>query len=165
MWLRDYHADGLSLDAVHAFADGGAVHLLEQLAADVRALAARLNRDLVLIAESDTNDPRLVTAREAGGYSLDAHWNDDFHHSVHAAITGERQGYYRDFGSMAAVAKTLTRAYFHDGIWSSFRGRSHGRPVDVLRMSAHRFVGCLQNHDQVGNRPATGSPPACPSTC
>ncbi len=155
MWLRDYHLDGLRLDAVHALEDHRALHLLEQLAADVHALAARLNRELVLIAESDANDPRLVTSREAGGYGLTAQWSDDFHHAVHAAVTGERQGYYCDFGSMAALAKTLTRVYFHDGGWSRFRGRSHGRQVDVFRVPAHRFVGYLQDHDQVGNR-ATG---------
>ncbi len=155
MWLRDYHLDGLRLDAVHALEDRRALHVLEQLAAEVQALAARLNRELVLIAESDANDPRLVTSREAGGYGLTAQWSDDFHHAVHAAITGERQGYYCDFGSMSALAKTLTRVFFHDGGWSRFRGRSHGRQVDVFRVPAHRFIGYLQDHDQVGNR-ATG---------
>jgi malto-oligosyltrehalose trehalohydrolase len=155
MWLRDYHLDGLRLDAVHALADNRALHFLEELAADVHALAAALNRDLVLVAESDANDPRLVTAREAGGYGLTGQWSDDFHHAVHAAITGERQGYYHDFGSLAALAKTYTRVFFHDGTWSSFRGRTHGRPVDVLRLPADRFLGYLQDHDQVGNR-ATG---------
>jgi maltooligosyltrehalose trehalohydrolase len=154
MWLRDYHLDGLRLDAVHALEDRGAVHLLEQLTTEVRALAARLDRELVLIAESDANDPRLVTPLEAGGYGLDAQWNDDFHHALHAAITGERLGYYGDFGSMAALAKTMTRAFFHDGGWSSFRGRYHGRAVDVLSVPAYRFVGYLQDHDQVGNRAA-----------
>jgi malto-oligosyltrehalose trehalohydrolase len=152
MWLRDYHLDGLRLDAVHALEDRRALHFLEQLAAEVQALAARLNRDLVLIAESDANDPRLVTSREAGGYGLTAQWSDDFHHAVHAAITGERQGYYCDFGSMAALDKTLTRVFFHDGSWSAFRGRSHGRQVDIFRVPAHRFLGYLQNHDQIGNR-------------
>jgi malto-oligosyltrehalose trehalohydrolase len=155
MWLRDYHLDGLRLDAVHALEDHRALHFLEQLAAEVQALAAHLNRGLVLIAESDENNPRLVTAREAGGYGLDGQWSDDFHHAVHAAITGERQAYYTDFAPLAALAKALTKVFFHDGTWSSFRGRTHGRPVDVLRIPAHRFVGFLQNHDQIGNR-ATG---------
>jgi maltooligosyltrehalose trehalohydrolase len=155
MWLRDYHLDGLRLDAVHALEDHRALHFLEQLAAGVQALAAHLNRELVLIAESDENNPRVVTAREAGGYGLDGQWSDDFHHAVHAAITGERQGYYADFAPLAALAKTLTRVFFHDGTWSAFRGRSHGRPVDVLLIPAHRFVSFLQNHDQIGNR-ATG---------
>jgi malto-oligosyltrehalose trehalohydrolase len=155
MWLRDYHLDGLRLDAVHALEDHRALHFLEELAAQVQALAAWLNRELVLVAESDLNDPRLVTSREAGGYGLTAQWSDDFHHAVHAAITGERQGYYGDFGSMAVLAKTYTKVFCHDGIWSSFRGRTHGRQVDVFRLPAHRFLGYLQDHDQVGNR-ATG---------
>jgi malto-oligosyltrehalose trehalohydrolase len=155
MWLRDYHLDGVRLDAVHALEDHRALHFLEQLTGEVQALAAHLNRDLVLIAESDANDPRLVTSREAGGYGLTAQWSDDFHHTVHAALTGERQGYYVDFGSLAALAHTITRVFFHDGSWSEFRGRSHGRQVDVFRVPAHRFLGYLQNHDQIGNR-ATG---------
>ena len=153
MWLRDFHLDGLRLDAVHALEDRRALHILEELAAEVQALAARLNRELVLVAESDTNDPKLVTSREAGGYGLTAQWSDDFHHAVHAAVTGERQGYYCDFGSLAALAKTYTRVFYHDGIWSAFRGRTHGRNVDVFRVPAHRFLGYLQNHDQIGNRP------------
>jgi malto-oligosyltrehalose trehalohydrolase len=152
MWLRDYHIDGLRLDAVHALEDHRALNFLEELAAEVQALAARLNRELVLVAESDANDPRLVTSREAGGYGLTAQWSDDFHHAVFSAVTGERQGYYSDFGSLAALAKAYTRVFFHDGTWSSFRGRTHGRQVDVLRIPAHRFLGYLQDHDQVGNR-------------
>ena len=152
MWLRDYHIDGLRLDAVHALEDHRAVHILEELAVAVDVFAASAGRSIALIAETDLNDPRLITAREAGGYGLTAQWNDDFHHAVHSAVTGERQGYYGDFGSLSAVAKTLTRAYFHDGTWSSFRGRTHGRPVDVLRVPACRFVCFVQDHDQVGNR-------------
>jgi len=155
MWLRDYHLDGLRLDAVHAFEDHRALHILEELAVEVQGLGTLLNRELVLIAESDLNDPRLVSSREAGGFGLAAQWSDDFHHAVHAAVTGERQGYYGDFGSMGALVKTLTRVFFHDGNYSSFRGRSHGRPVDLLRIPSFRFLGYLQDHDQVGNR-ATG---------
>src|SRR6202034_3649074 len=121
MWLRDYHLDGLRLDAVHALADNRALHLLEELAGRVQALSAALGRELLLIAESDQNSPRLVTAREAGGFGLGGQWSDDFHHAVHAAVTGERQGYYGDFGSMSCLAKVFTRAYFHDGTWSSLR--------------------------------------------
>jgi maltooligosyltrehalose trehalohydrolase len=154
-WLRDYHADGLRLDAVHALVDHRAVHVLEELAAEVDALAAHLGRPLTLIAESDLNDPRLVTPREAGGYGLHAQWNDDAHHALHTLLTGERQGYYADFGSPECLATVLTGAFFHTGTWSSFRGRTHGRPVDRQRTPAHRFVAYLQNHDQIGNR-ATG---------
>jgi malto-oligosyltrehalose trehalohydrolase len=152
MWLRDYHFDGLRLDAVHALEDHRAVHLLEELAVAVDALAAASGRSMILVAESDLNDPRLINTRQAGGHGLTAQWSDDLHHAVFAAVTGERQGYYADFGTLFAVAKTLTRAYFHDGTWSSFRGRSHGRPVDLLQVPAYRFVCFLQDHDQVGNR-------------
>jgi malto-oligosyltrehalose trehalohydrolase len=152
MWLRDYHMDGLRLDAVHALEDHRAMHVLEELAVAVDALAAASGRSMVLVAESDLNDPRLITARQAGGYGLTAQWSDDFHHAVYAAVTGERAGYYDDFGTLFAIAKTLTKAYFHDGTWSSFRGRSHGRPVDVLQVPAYRMVCFLQDHDQVGNR-------------
>ncbi|MQA16612.1 MAG: malto-oligosyltrehalose trehalohydrolase [Pseudonocardiaceae bacterium] len=155
MWLRDYHLDGLRLDAVHALVDRRATHLLEELAREVDALAAHLRRPLSLIAESDLNDPVIVTPRAAGGYGLAAQWDDDIHHCLHATLTGERQGYYADFGSLQGLARTLRGAFFHDGRWSSFRDRSHGRPVDTERLPGSAFVAYLQNHDQVGNR-ATG---------
>jgi maltooligosyltrehalose trehalohydrolase len=152
LWLRDYHVDGLRLDAVHAFDDRGAVHLLEQLAVEVDALSAQVGRPLSLIAESDLNDPRLITSREAGGYGLHGQWNDDAHHALHTLLTGERQGYYTDFGSLQCLSDVLTGAFFHAGTWSAFRGRVHGRPVDRARTPGHRFVVYLQNHDQIGNR-------------
>jgi maltooligosyltrehalose trehalohydrolase len=149
-WLRDYHVDGLRIDAVHAFFDTSAVHFLEQLAEEVTALEAALGRHLVLIAESDLNDPRLVRSRDAGGFGLDAHWSDDIHHALHAALTGERHGYYEDFGTLNDVARALERAYVYDGRRSPFRRRRHGRSAAGL--PGHRFVAYLQNHDQVGNR-------------
>ncbi|MBO0849964.1 MAG: malto-oligosyltrehalose trehalohydrolase, partial [Pseudonocardia sp.] len=155
MWLRDFHVDGLRLDAVHALRDTRAVHVLEELAVEVAAVEAHVRRPLTLIAESDLNDPRLVTAREGGGYGLHAQWNDDVHHQLHATLTGERQGYYADFGTLPGLADTLRGAYFHAGTWSSFRRRHHGRPVDTARIPGHRFLAYLQNHDQIGNR-ATG---------
>jgi maltooligosyltrehalose trehalohydrolase len=154
-WLRDYHVDGLRLDAVHAFVDSNAVHLLEQLAVEVESLSTHLRRPFSLIAESDLNDPRLITAREAGGYGLQAQWDDDVHHALHALLSGERQGYYGDFGSLSCLAAVLEGAFFHAGTWSSFRRRRHGRPVDRGTVPGHRFVAYLQNHDQIGNR-ATG---------
>ena len=150
MWLRDYHFDGLRLDAVHAFIDRSATHFLEQLATEVEQLQAALGRYFVLIAESDLNDPRLVTAQEAGGYGLDAQWSDDFHHALVAAITGERMGYYKDFGPLADVAAALQHVFVYAGRYSSSRDREHGRPVGKL--PGWRFVGYAQTHDQVGNR-------------
>ncbi|WP_406391235.1 malto-oligosyltrehalose trehalohydrolase [Streptomyces sp. NBC_00887] len=153
-WLRDYRLDGLRLDAVHALADSRALTFLEELSGAVDALAAELGRPLSLIAESDLCDPRTTTPREEGGLGLHAQWNDDFHHCLHTALTGESTGYYADFAAapLAALAKTVTSAFFHDGTYSSFRGRTHGRPVDVTRAPAHRFVGYAQTHDQIGNR-------------
>ncbi|MFI5873698.1 malto-oligosyltrehalose trehalohydrolase [Streptomyces sp. NPDC051445] len=153
-WLRDYRLDGLRLDAVHALADTRACHFLEELSSAVDALAAETGRPLFLIAESDLNDPRLITPRREGGLGLHAQWNDDFHHALHTALTGESQGYYADFArdSFAALAKTLTGGFFHDGTYSGFRGRGHGRPLDRSRLPAHRLLGYTQTHDQIGNR-------------
>ncbi|GAA1902612.1 malto-oligosyltrehalose trehalohydrolase [Streptantibioticus ferralitis] len=155
-WLRDYRLDGLRLDAVHALADTRALPFLEELSAAVDALAAETGQPLFLIAESDLNDPRTTAPREAGGLGLHAQWSDDFHHALHTALTGESQGYYADFARapLAALAKTLTGVWFHDGTYSSFRGRAHGRPLPGT-VPAHRFLGYAQTHDQIGNR-ATG---------
>jgi maltooligosyltrehalose trehalohydrolase len=150
MWLRDYHLDGLRIDAVHAFVDRSAIHFLEQLAVEIEALASVLGRRLELIAESDLNDPRVVTPQKAGGYGINAQWSDDFHHALFTLLHPETLGYYVDFGSMAQLAKALTRVFVYDGIYSKYRRRLHGRPVEGL--SAHRFLGFIQNHDQVGNR-------------
>ena len=152
MFLRDYHVDGLRLDAVHALSDGSETHLLEELAVEVAALSAHVGRPLTLIAESDLNDPRMVTPREAGGYGLDAQWSDDFHHALHVALTRETDGYYADFEPLSALAKVCERGFFHDGTYSSFRGRDHGVPIDTGCMPTWRLVVCSQNHDQVGNR-------------
>jgi maltooligosyltrehalose trehalohydrolase len=151
MWMRDYHIDGLRLDAVHGFIDRSAIHFLEQLSAEVETLGATLARHFVLIAESDLNDPRVVTSREAGGLGMDAQWNDDFHHALFTVLNpGPVDGYYVDFGKLSQLAKTLERNFVYDGIYSKFRDRIHGRPTGNL--SQHRFVGFIQNHDQIGNR-------------
>jgi maltooligosyltrehalose trehalohydrolase len=152
MWFADYHVDGLRLDAVHALSDDSDVHLLEEMAIEVAALSAHLRRPLTLIAESDLNDARMVTPREAGGLGLDAQWSDDFHHAVHVALTGETSGYYADFEPLGALAKVCERGFFHDGTFSSFRGRDHGVPIDTARMPTWRLVVANQNHDQIGNR-------------
>jgi len=150
MWLRDYHADGLRLDAVHAIVDTSATHILEELAVRVDALEAELRVTKFLIAESDLNDPRIVRERDVGGYGVDAQWSDDFHHALHALLTGERAGYYSEFGSVGQLAKALRQAFVYDGCWSPHRRRRHGRtPTGV---PTTRFLAYLQNHDQVGNR-------------
>jgi maltooligosyltrehalose trehalohydrolase len=150
MWLRDYHFDGLRLDAVHAFFDRSALHLLEQLAEETAALEGTLGRPLALIAESDLNDPRIVRRRDAGGYGLDAQWSDDFHHALHALVTGEQAGYYEDFGRLEHVARALRDGYVYTGQYSTHRKRPHGRALAGIPPS--RLLGYLQTHDQVGNR-------------
>jgi maltooligosyltrehalose trehalohydrolase len=154
-WYRDFHVDALRLDAVHELKDDSPTHVLAQLADETLILSRALERPLELIAESDLNDPQMVESSQADGMGMDAQWADDVHHALHATLTGERQGYYADFGSLEVVRKVLTGVFLHDGGWSSFRGRDWGRPVDVDKHDARRFVAYLQTHDQVGNR-ATG---------
>ena len=134
-WMRDFHADGLRLDAVHALFDTTAIHILEELAAETEALAEQLGRPLSLIAESDLNDPRMITPRPEHGQGMTAQWDDDIHHAIHTAVSGERQGYYADFGSLATLAKTLRHGFFHAATYSSFRQRRHGRPLDTADRS------------------------------
>jgi maltooligosyltrehalose trehalohydrolase len=150
MWLRDFHFDGLRLDAIHAIYDLSAEHFLERLKLEVEQLSEQLGRHLFLIPESDLNDPRLLWPRERGGFNLDAQWSDDFHHALHTVLTGEKNGYYSDFGKLEDLTGALRRAFVFDGKFSGYRRRSHGRSTENL--SGHRFVGYLQNHDQVGNR-------------
>jgi maltooligosyltrehalose trehalohydrolase len=158
-WMRDFHADGLRLDAVHALVDVTAVHILEEMSTETDALAGKLGRPLSLIAESDKNDPRLITPRDQGGYGLTAQWDDDIHHAIHTAVSGERQGYYGDFGSMETLAQTLKNGYFHAGTYSTFRRRRHGRPLDTKAIPATRLLAYTTTHDQVGNR-AVGDRPS-----
>ena len=162
-WMRDFHADGLRLDAVHALVDTTAVHILEELATETDWLSTQLGRPLSLIAESDLNDARLITPRDQGGYGVTAQWDDDIHHAIHTAVSGERQGYYADFGansdSMAVLAQTLRHGFFHAGTYSSFRRRRHGRPLDTARIPATRLLAYTCTHDQVGNR-ALGDRPS-----
>jgi maltooligosyltrehalose trehalohydrolase len=153
MWLRDYHVDGLRLDAVHALLDRGDKHILRELAEASDALSAHLGRPLTLIAESDLNDPKLILPREAGGYGLTAQWSDDWHHAVHVAVTGETVGYYEDFGALDALPKVWTEGFFHNGTYSSFRGREHGFPIPA-EVPTWRLVTFAQDHDQIGNRAA-----------
>jgi maltooligosyltrehalose trehalohydrolase len=151
-WLVDHHVDGLRLDAVHAIADDSAVHILEALASEVRTWERECGRRMWLVAESDRNDPRYVRPVEAGGFGLDSAWADEWHHAVHAALTGEIEGYYEDFGSFDALAVALEQAWVYAGRYSPHRRRTHGRSPAGLPGEA--FVVSVQNHDQVGNRAA-----------
>ncbi len=151
MWLRDYRIDALRLDAVHAILDTSATHILEELTVEVAALSEEVGRPLALVAESDLNDPRLITARDAGGYGLDAQWSDDFHHALHAVLTGESFGYYEDFGSLSQLATAFTSGYVYAGQYSRHRDRQHGRPLPAA-ITGHRLLGYAQDHDQIGNR-------------
>lgn len=154
MWFEEYGVDGLRLDAVHALRDTSDEHILTELARETDELSLRLGRPLILIAESDLNDPVMFRPRAAGGHGLTAQWSDDYHHAVHVALTGETAGYYADFAPLSALATVATRGFFHAGTYSSFRERVHGVPLgdDV---EAWRLVTFTQDHDQIGNR-ATG---------
>jgi maltooligosyltrehalose trehalohydrolase len=150
-WISDFRFDALRLDAVHAIVDPSARPFLEELTDAVHREGARLGRPAYVIAESDANDPRLVTGRERGGCAMDAMWNDDFHHALHALLTGERRGYYRDFGAVSQLGRAYARTFVFAGEPSSYRGRRHGRR-GAEDVPAERFVVFDQNHDQVGNR-------------
>lgn len=149
-WVTEFHVDALRLDAVHGIFDFGARHILEELSAAVRRRARRLGRRIHVIAESDLNDVRLLRPRHQGGYDLDAQWSDDFHHSLHTLLTGERSGYYRDFGGVTHLAKAIEEGFVYDGRYSAYRGRRHGS--SSRSRPARQFVVCSQNHDQTGNR-------------
>ncbi|MEX2598227.1 MAG: malto-oligosyltrehalose trehalohydrolase [Dehalococcoidia bacterium] len=149
-WTRDCHVDALRLDAVHAILDHAAVPFVEELSARVQEAAVQAGRDVYLIAESSDNDARLITERSRNGYGMDAQWSDDFHHIVHTLITGEKAGYYQDFGGLDQLAKAYTEGFIYSGEYSPYRRRRHGSPSGHL--PAECFVVCIQNHDQVGNR-------------
>jgi maltooligosyltrehalose trehalohydrolase len=149
-WVVDCHIDALRLDAVHAILDHSPFSFLEDLADEVHRAANRLNREIFLIAESADNDRRLVRAPERGGYGLDAQWNDDFHHCLRTLLTGERSGYYRDYGDFTQFVKAYREGFAYSGEYSKFRRRRHGSSSRDL--GADRFVVFAQNHDQVGNR-------------
>jgi len=145
-WIRDFHIDGLRLDAIHAIFDQSAEHIVAAVARRVHAI----RDDAFVIAESGLNDPRVMRERGVGGWGCDAAWADDFHHAVRTLVTGELDGYYSDFGSVAQLAKAWRRPYVYDGDYSPFRRRRYGAPADDV--PTDRFVVFDQDHDQVGNR-------------
>jgi maltooligosyltrehalose trehalohydrolase len=150
MWVEQCHVDALRLDAVHAIFDTSAYPFLEELGDRAHEKARELGREVLVIAESDLNDPRLVRSSDQGGFGLDAHWNDDFHHALHALLTGEDEGYYKDFGRVGHLAAVFEKSYAYAGHYSAHRRRRHGKGAHDIEPS--RLVVATQNHDQVGNR-------------
>jgi maltooligosyltrehalose trehalohydrolase len=151
-WLEQYHFDALRLDAIHGIFDFSALHFLAELKSSVAELSRRLGRQIYLIAESDLNDSRIILPRQQGGYEMDAQWSDDFHHSLHTLLTHEKVGYYKDFGRVSHLARTLGDGWYYSGQYSKYRQRKHGNSPRGI--SSSHFVVCNQNHDQVGNRAA-----------
>jgi maltooligosyltrehalose trehalohydrolase len=149
-WFRHFHIDALRLDAIHGIYDLGAKHMLAEMAERTKALSREEGREFLLIAESDLNDTRTIRPAREGGQGLDAQWSDDFHHSLHTLLTGERQGYYEDFNGFTSLAKAFSDGFVFDWAWSEHRRRMHGSPSGALHPAG--FVVCSQNHDQVGNR-------------
>jgi len=149
-WITEYHIDALRLDAIHGIYDFSARHILAELADAVHERGRELGRTVQLIAESDLNDVKVITPREQGGHGLDAQWSDDFHHSLHALTTGERLGYYEDFGELTHLATALQEGFVYSGNYSRHRRRRHGN--SCRHRPPRQLVICAQNHDQVGNR-------------
>ena len=145
-WIRDFHLDGLRLDAIHALVDSNPEHVVAELARRVHAV----NPAALVIAESGLNDPKVMRERGAGGWGCDAAWADDFHHALRVALTGETDGWYGEFASLGTLVKAFHRPHVHDGTWSSFRERRFGAPAEDV--PPERFVVFSANHDQVGNR-------------
>jgi maltooligosyltrehalose trehalohydrolase len=149
-WLENFHIDALRLDAIHGIFDASAIPFLADLSKEVNAFAAREGRNISLIAESDLNDARVLRPQSQGGLEMAAQWSDDFHHSVHTLLTGEKTGYYEDFGELQHLTRTLQRGWYYDGQYSRHRRRHHGNPPPPFKGT--NYVVCTQNHDQVGNR-------------
>jgi maltooligosyltrehalose trehalohydrolase len=151
MWLEEFHVDGLRLDAIHAIYDFGARHILQQIKQISADLSDKTGRHIHITGESDQNDPRVLLPADVGGLGLDSQWSDDFHHAIHALLTGEQRGYYSDYGTPLQLAKVLQNPFVYAWDYSQFRGRRYGAPLPA-DIGGDRFIVCIQNHDQVGNR-------------
>ncbi|WP_243372196.1 malto-oligosyltrehalose trehalohydrolase [Geotalea sp. SG265] len=149
-WLYEYHFDALRLDAIDRIYDFGATHFLRALTDEVHRHRQLMGRQVYLIAESDLNDVRLINPPEIGGYGVDAQWNDNFHHALHALVTGEKGGYYQDFGHFEHLAKAFQEGYVYSGQYSRYRSRRHGN--SAKDRPPVQFLAFAQNHDQIGNR-------------
>ena len=149
-WLREYHIDGLRIDAIDTIGDRSAQPFLQELADHICQFARRSGRQIHLIAESDLNDPRVILTKLQRGFGLSAQWNDDFHHALHTLLTGERQGYYADFGRIEQLVKAYREGFVYSGEYSDYRRRRHG--ASSAKCKSQQFVVFAQNHDQIGNR-------------
>ena len=149
-WVTEYHIDALRLDAAHMIFDQSQLHILAELNTRVKQEAEKLGRTVLVIGESDINDPVLIRTRAEGGYELDGQWSDDFHHSLHTVLTGEKRGYYKDYSSLEDVAKAIKSGFVYDGKHSAFRGHAYGKPAGGI--PGEKFIVCVQNHDHIGNR-------------
>jgi len=150
-WITEYHIDALRLDAIHGIFDCRAIHILEELTSAVHQLGEQLGRSVLVIAESDSNDAKVIRHTRDAGYGIDAQWSDDFHHALHALLTHETVGYYEDFGHLDDLSTAFTDGFVYQGQASAFRKRRHGSPTKGCDSS--QFIICCQNHDQIGNRP------------
>jgi len=149
-WIREYHMDGLRLDAVQTIRDDSRVHILAEIGDNAHRLSHELGRKVCVIAEDDENNPKMVLPRNTGGYQLDALWSDDFHHCVHVALTREHEGYYQDFGELEQLVRALNEGFVYQGEHFKFWGEPRGHKPEGMSLPQH--VICIQNHDQVGNR-------------
>jgi len=151
-WFEYYQVDALRLDAIHGIYDGGAKHFLTELSQEVDKLSLQMNKKFYLFAESDLNDARVILPRKKGGHGLDAQWSDDIHHSIHALLTRETEGYYADFGQITHLDKGLKNGFVYTWDYSRYRKRCHGSILNAA-LPANQIIVCSQNHDQMGNRP------------